>query len=109
MAADTRLAAVLFGSFLLWLPALTAFLRGDLDAGAVGMRFAGAVAVVWGGIALVTGIVTGYRKEPLAAGEAGGRQPGRRADDPASGAMPDRGGAADEETATSSVSDASGG
>lgn len=67
MASENRLAAVLFSSVLLCLPALNAFLRGDLDAGAVGIRLAGAAGIAWGSITLVSGIVASYRSVPVPA------------------------------------------
>ena len=109
MPPETRLAAVLFGSFLLWLPALTAFLRGDLDAGSVGVRFAGAVVVVWAAIVLVSSIVSGYRPEPVHAGEHGGEQEGRRADDTTPGPRPPAEAPPAEDLPATSVSDASDG
>lgn len=69
MASESRLAAVLFSSVLLCLPALNAFLRGDLDAGAVGIRLAGAAGIAWGAIALVSGIVASYRSVPVPAAD----------------------------------------
>lgn len=69
MASESRLAAVLFSSVLLCLPALNAFLRGDLDAGAVGIRLAGAAGIAWGAIVLVSGIVAGYRSVPVPAAD----------------------------------------
>lgn len=81
MAAETRFASVLFASFLLWLPALDAFLGGDLDAASVGVRFTGAVAVVWGGMSLVTTIAAGYRVESPLATDSVRRTPTCRSDD----------------------------
>ena len=108
MPADTRLAVVLFGSFLLAFPALNAFLRGDLDASAVGMRFAGAAALAWVAITLVTSIVTGYRAEPVPAPVEATGQARRRADDPPAGPVPDPAAQA-VDADPSAVSDASGG
>lgn len=82
MAAETRLATVLFGSFLVWLPALGAFLGGDLDAGAVGVRYAGAVAVVSAGMVLITTILAGYRADATAEVGSGHQASNRRSDDP---------------------------
>lgn len=106
MPAETRLAVVLFGSFLLAFPALNAFLRGDLDAGAVGMRFAGAAALTWLAITLVSSIVTGYRAEPILAPADATEPRRRRAEDPPTAPSP-----ASEPTAAPepAVSDASGG
>lgn len=105
MGAEMRLPAVVVGAFLLWLPALSAFLRGDLDAGALGVRFAGAAAVVWAGITLVAGIVSGYQSEPAVVSQDAGNPVGRRAADAAGPGDP----SSPDALATSAVSDASDG
>ena len=102
MGTETRLATVIFGSFLLWFPVLTAFLRGEVDAGAAGLRFAVAMAVVWGGMALVGTIAAGYRSEPVTA-EAGGVPQERRVTDRSSDRAPHAG--APAEDPTTSLSD----
>lgn len=107
MGTETRLATVILGSFLLWSPVLTAFLRGEVDAGAAGLRFAVAMAVVWGGMALVGTIAAGYRAEPATA-EAGGVPQERRAMDRSSVRAPDAGLPAEDQT-TPVIDDASGG
>lgn len=82
MAADSRLAVVVFASFILWLPALGAFLRGDLDPGAAGMRLLGAAGVVCIGMAVLVSIVTSYRPQAEPTVGHGGEPPRRRAVDP---------------------------
>lgn len=62
MTADVRLAVVLVGSFLLWSPALSSLLQGDLDPGAAGVRFAGAVALTWMAARLLGHLVGGYQR-----------------------------------------------
>jgi hypothetical protein len=62
MTAETRLAVVLVGSFLLWSPALPSLLQGGLDVGAAGVRLAGAVAVTWMATTLLDHVVGGYHR-----------------------------------------------
>lgn len=64
MAPDIRLAVVLFGSFTLWLPALTAFLAGDLGAGEVAGRYAASLAGTLLAVTVLSAVVRGYRTEP---------------------------------------------
>jgi hypothetical protein len=47
VTAEARLAGVLVGSFLLWLPALSSLLQGTLEPGVAGQRLAGAVVLAW--------------------------------------------------------------
>jgi hypothetical protein len=47
MAAEARFTVTVVGSFALWFPALGAMLRGELDVGAAGVRYAFALALAW--------------------------------------------------------------
>lgn len=60
MAREHRLAAVLFGSAVLCLPAVSAMLSGAVEPAAVGIRYGAAIALVWGAIRLVERMVDGY-------------------------------------------------
>lgn len=82
MAPDIRLAAVLFGSFALWLPALTGFLAGGLDAGAVTTRYAASLAGTWLAVTILGAIVRGYRVEPDGAATTSEGRANRRSDVP---------------------------
>lgn len=72
MTADVRLAVVLVGSFFLWSPALSSLLRGDLDPGAAGVRFAGAVVVTWMATTLLGHLIGGYHRVAEEAGDDAG-------------------------------------
>lgn len=75
MNAETRLAIVLFGSFVLWLPALGSVLRGELDAEVAGVRWALGAALVWMALKGLNHLFMGY------AMDSAGDEPRRRADD----------------------------
>lgn len=60
MGAETRFAVVLFGSLILWLPALSSVLAGELDAGAGLLRYVIGAAFVWAMVAGLNQLVSGY-------------------------------------------------
>ena len=92
MGADTRLAVVLFGSFVLWIPALSSVLRGELDAEVAGIRWGIGAALVWAMVAALNQLIAGYA---VAAAED---RPARRATDHAPDAV-DAGESGDERVA----------
>lgn len=65
MTPEHRLAAVLFGSFLLWVPALDAMVSDELEPGAALIRYGAAVAFVWAAVRIVERIVHGYVTPPV--------------------------------------------
>lgn len=67
MTPENRLATVLFGSFLLWLPALDAMMSDELEPGAAGIRYGAAVVFVWAAVRIVERIVHGYVTPPVEA------------------------------------------
>lgn len=81
MSMELRRPAMLVGAVLVWLPALSAFLRGDLDAGAVTVRFAGAVAIAWAGVAVVASVISAYTVPNVAVADDGAGPSGRRSED----------------------------
>lgn len=64
MPASLRFSVVLVASFILWVPALWSHLHGDLDAGAVGVRCAGALALSTTVVTLFGGLLRGYAQGP---------------------------------------------
>lgn len=64
MTPEHRLATVLVGSAVVSLPAVSAMLSGEVEPGAVGIRFMLAVALVWVAIRLVEHMVGGYGSRP---------------------------------------------
>lgn len=84
MGAETRLAVVLFGSFVLWIPALSSVLRGELDAGVAGIRWGVGAALVWAMVAALNQLIAGYAVAPtdddLARRATDGQPDSRRAD-----------------------------
>lgn len=64
MSPDTRLATILFGSFLLCLPALGAMVSDDLEPTSVGLRFAAGAAFVWIALRVIEALVGGYATPP---------------------------------------------
>lgn len=86
MGAETRFAIVLFGSLILWLPALSSVLAGELDAGAGLIRYVIGAAFVWAMVAGLNQLVSGYAV--VTADEAtGSPEPeGRGSEAPADGA-----------------------
>lgn len=59
IAPHSRFALVVVGSFVLWLPALRLFLQGDLDPGAIGLRYLGALGLVAVAVTVLTGVAGG--------------------------------------------------
>lgn len=60
MTPEHRLAAVLFGSAVLCLPALTAMAADEVEPNVVGVRYGISVALAWVVIRLVERIIGGY-------------------------------------------------
>lgn len=60
MTPEHRLAAVLFGSALLSLPALSAMVADEVEPSAVGVRYGMSVALVWVAVRLVERMIEGY-------------------------------------------------
>ena len=95
MGAETRLAVVLFGSFVLWIPALNSVLRGELDAGAAGIRWGIGAVLVWTMVAVLSQLIGSYAVATVEDGparRASDDEPGarRRSDRPESGPEADR-------------------
>lgn len=83
MNAETRLAVVLFGSFVLWIPALNSVLRGELDVGAAGIRWSIGAAMVWAMLAAMNQLISGYAVATPEDGRGtSGERPSRRSSDP---------------------------
>ena len=93
MGADTRLAVVLFGSFVLWIPALGSVLRGELDIGAAGLRWTIAAVLVWIVVTGLNQLIGGYAVAATKddGPEDGGPRSRRMSDLPGAGAGADEG------------------
>lgn len=79
ISPEARLGAVLFGSFILWLPALDAMIAGDLEPSAAGVRYGVAVVFVWVAFRSMERLLAGYAAPPTAA-EGGTAEPERATD-----------------------------
>lgn len=75
MESETRLGMVLFGSVVLWLPALGSFLQGELNAGTAGIRYAVGAVLAWVAVTALNQLVVGY-----ASATAGDEGPVQRGD-----------------------------
>jgi hypothetical protein len=62
--SETVRGLVLLVSLVLWLPVLRPLLAGELSTAEAGVRYAGALALAWGGVALLCRVVAAYTAEP---------------------------------------------
>jgi hypothetical protein len=70
--SDTVRGLVLLVSLLLWLPVLRPLLAGELSTTQAGVRYAGALAIAWGGASLLSKVVASYTPDPPDAPDAPG-------------------------------------